>query len=282
MQNKLICGNNLRVLKEIDSGVIDLIYIDPPFGSNRDYGEGKLTFTDRFDGVERYLEWMRPRVEELYRILKETGSFYYHCDWHAGHYVKVMLDQIFGYRHFQNEIIWHYSVGGKSSRRFARKHDTLFFYTKSAKWTFNGKAVSTPRKTGTASFGGRLGIDEDGRPYQDKIAKSGKIYRYYLDEGKIPEDVWEIQTIQSQDGERFGYPTQKPEALLERIVLASSNPGDLVLDAFCGSGTTLAVAQEHGRRWIGIDVSPEAIRLAERRLRGNPKADFEVSIKGSG
>ncbi len=272
MENRLICEDNLNALRKMAAESVDLIYIDPPFGSNRRYGEGAARFSDRFRGVEGYLEWMQPRVEALYAVLKPTGSFYYHCDWHAGHYVKVMLDRVFGIERFQNEIIWHYSVGGKSTRRFARKHDTIFFYTKSSEWTFNGRAVGIPRKTGTASFGGRIGTDENGRPYQDKITRAGKIYRYYLDDGKIPEDVWEIQSVQSQDAERLGYPTQKPEALLERIILASSNPGDLVLDAFCGSGTTLAVAQRHGRRWIGIDISPEAIRLAQERLQalGSP------------
>lgn len=266
MRNTLICGDNLEVLGGMEPESVDLMYIDPPFGSNRVYGEGEARFSDRFRGVSPYVEWMRPRVEAIHRALKPTGSFYYHCDWHTGHYVKVMLDEIFGIERFQNEIVWHYSVGGKSSRRFARKHDTIFFYAKGEAWTFNGKAVAVPRKTGSESFGGRLGTDENGRRYQDKITRGGRIYRYYLDDGKIPEDVWEIQTIQSQDGERLGYPTQKPEALLERIVLASSHPGDLVVDAFCGSGTTLAVAQRLGRRWIGVDISPEAIRLTSERL----------------
>jgi hypothetical protein len=123
-----------------------------------------------------------------------------------------------------------------------------------------------PRKTGTKSFGGKLGVDEQGRPYQDKIAASGKVYRYYLDEGKIPEDVWEIQSIQSQDKERLGYPTQKPEGLMEIIIKASSNPGDIVLDPFAGCGTTLVVAHRLKRHWAGIDISPTACNLMKRRL----------------
>jgi len=170
-------------------------------------------------------------------------------------------DYLFGYKNFQNEIIWHYTVGGKGKTRFARKHDNIFFYTKGKIHAFNGKDVGVPRKTGVSSFGGKMGIDEDGRPYQDKLAKSsGKYYRYYLDEGKIPEDVWLIESIQSQDKIRLGYPTQKPPKLLERIIKASSNKGDIVLDAFCGCGTTIIEAEKLKRKWIGIDISPTACR----------------------
>jgi len=271
--NVIYCGDCLIKLKEIPDEVIDLIYIDPPFSSNRNYvafwqEQEKRHFEDRFENVRAYIDYMRPRIEQLYRILKPTGSFYYHCDWHASHYIKILLDSdyLFGYKNFQNEVIWNYTVGGKSSKRFARKHDNILFYTKSAEYTFNGKAVAIPRKTGKTSFGGKMGIDEDGRPYQDKRTKEGKYYRYYLDEGKIPEDVWPIESIQSQDKERLGYPTQKPETLLERIIKASSNEGDIILDAFCGCGTTLVVAQRERRKWIGIDISPTSCRLMAKRL----------------
>ncbi len=272
--NIIYCGDCLLKLKEIPSDSIDLIYIDPPFSSNRNYvafwkEQEKRHFEDRFENVTAYLDYMHPRVKELYRVLKPTGSFYYHCDWHASHYIKAMLDrdELFGYSNFQNEIVWAFTVGGRSKKRFGRKHNVVLFYTKSKEYTFNNKAVSVSRKTGTTSFGGRIGTDEQGRRYQDKIAKSGKIYRYYLDEGKAPEDVWtDIESIQSQSKERQGYPTQKPEPLLERIIKASSNEGDIVLDAFCGCGTTLTVAQKTYRKWIGIDISPTACRVVAKKL----------------
>jgi len=269
----IYCDDNLHRLALLPSDSVDLIYLDPPFFSNRHYeviwgDEAEVrSFEDRWEGgVYHYVDWMRDRVMEMWRVLKPTGSLYLHCDWHASHYLKVMLDEVLGSEHFQNEIVWYYQVGGKSKKRFGRKHDVIFFYTKGKNWTFNGSEVGMPRKTGTKSFGGKLGVDEQGRPYQDKIAASGKVYRYYLDEGKIPEDVWEIQSIQSQDKQRLGYPTQKPEGLMEIIIKASSNPGDIVLDPFAGCGTTLVVAHRFKRHWVGIDISPTACNLMKRRL----------------
>jgi len=309
----LYYGDNLEILrKHIPDNSIDLIYLDPPFSSKRDYniifkepmGKGPeaqiKAFEDTWhwdrsaedtyqdiilngppkvgklisamcDGIGRndvmaYLVMMTIRLIELRRVLKDSGSLYLHCDPTASHYLKLVLDQVFGAANFQNEIIWHYTVGGKSKKRFARKHDVILFYTKAQDYTFNGKAVGVPRKTGVHSFGGKIGVDEHGRPYQDKRTKEGKYYRYYLDEGKIPEDVWLIESIQSQAKERLSWPTQKPESLLERIILASSNEGDVVLDPFCGCGTALVAAQKLNRRWIGIDITHLAINVMKKRL----------------
>lgn len=277
--NKLICGDNLEVLATLDAESVDLIYIDPPFFSNRNYeliwgDEAEIrSFEDRWEGgIEVYIDWMRQRVIELHRVLKQTGSFYLHCDWHAAHYLKVMCDDIFGYNKFVNEIIWCYSQGGKSKNHFGRKHDNIFYYCKSENYTFNGDAVRIEMKSGKTSFGGRLETDKDGRKYRlvygTKNAKGEtKYYKYYLDEGKIPEDYWtDINSLQSGVAERIGYPTQKPEKLLERIIKASSNKGDVVLDAFCGCGTSISVSQKLNRKWIGIDISPSAIALVKNRL----------------
>jgi DNA modification methylase len=275
LEGVIYCGDNLYWMSRLPDEFVDLCYIDPPFFSNKTYevifkdGEEIRSFEDRWKGgIENYIDWMRARVEQIHRLLKPTGSFYLHCDWHAGHYLKVMCDEIFGRGNFRNEIVWFYSVGGKGKRYWARKHDTILFFTKSNKWTFNAEDVKeyAERKTGKKSFGGRIGRDEKGRLYQDKVTKGGKVYRYYLEEGKIPEDVWEIQSIQSQSKERLGYPTQKPERLLERIIQASSNPYDLVFDCFCACGTTLVAAQKLGRRWLGIDVSPTGCKLVQYRL----------------
>ncbi len=275
----IYCGDNLDQLPKLPDGCIDLIYIDPPFNSNRNYevfwGETKekRSFEDRHASTAAYIDFMRPRCVELARVLKETGSFYYHCDWHASHYVKVMLDQIFGENGFVNEIVWCYSHGGKSGRRFGRKHDIIFFYAKSDRYTFNGDSVRIPMKSGDTSFGGRLETDETGRKYRlvygtkDKQGKT-KYYKYYLDEGKIPEDWWtDINSLQASDQERLGYPTQKPLALLDRIIKASSNPNDIILDAFCGCGTALEAAEHLGRQWIGIDISPTACHVMAIRLK---------------
>lgn len=252
--NQLICGDNLEILPTIPSDSIDLIYIDPPFFSNRNYeviwdDEAEIrSFKDRWEGgMEVYIDWMKQRVMELHRVLKPTGSMYLHCDWHAGHYLKVMMDGVFGYNNFQNEFIWYYSGGGASKERWARKHDVILFYTKSKKWTFNADTVRTSYKW------------TEGQKRADGSERN-------LEKGKLPDDVWEHHGVMPWGAEKVGYPTQKPEALLDRIIKASSNKGDIVLDAFCGCGTAMAVAHKLGRRWIGIDISPTAISLIKRRL----------------
>lgn len=274
--NKLILGDNLEILRSIETESVDLIYLDPPFFSNRNYeviwgDSGEIrSFEDRFSGgIDHYISWLKERVIELHRILKSTGSIFLHCDWHADAYIRVhILDKIFGEKYFLNAVDWCYNVGGKSKRHFARKKDTIFWYSKSKNWKFNPEKIGIKRDTGTKSQGGKMGIDEDGRPYQDKIVRlSGKIYRYYLDEDKIPEDWWtDINSLQSGSSERIGYPTQKPMKLLERIINCASDEGDLILDPFVGGGTTVAVADKLNRKWIGIDQSVAAIKVTEARM----------------
>ena len=229
-------------------------------GLHQILGEGSLL---------SYLVSMTLRVNEIHRVLKSNGTFYLHCDSTASHYLKLVLDSIFGsYKNcFLNEIIWCYNIGGKSKRYFAKKHDTIFWYAKGKDYYFDGTKSGLQRDTGIKSTGGRMGVDDNGRPYQDKLAKSGKVYRYYLDEPKIPEDWWiDIKPLQSQDKERLTYSTQKPEMLLERIIKTSSQEDAVILDAFCGCGTTVAVAQKLGRKWIGIDISYYSISLIIKRL----------------
>jgi site-specific DNA-methyltransferase (adenine-specific) len=274
------CGDNLAQLGKLPAGCIDLVYIDPPFNSNRNRevlrGKTRRSFDDRHGSTYAYIEFMRPRCGQLHRILKPTGSLYYHCDWHASHYVKVMLDEVFGENAFLNEIVWAYQSGGRARRHFPRKHDVLLLYCPLAAkggYTFNGRAVATPRNRcdacGTALEQWnhlKREVDRRGRVART-IRSNGKLYRYYDDDPAIPSDVWHISHLQQRDPERLGYPTQKPLALLDRIIKASSNPNDVVLDAFCGCGTALVAAETLGRRWIGIDASPTACRLAADRLQ---------------
>ncbi|MEA5470973.1 DNA methyltransferase [Spirulina sp. 06S082] len=217
-----------------------------------------------------YLISMTLRIAEINRILKPTGSFYLHCDPTASHYLKIIIDAIFCPQagQFQNEIVWCYSIGGKSKDKFGRKHDIILFYTKGKKYTFNRKGASIARKQNSHM---KVRTDSEGREYQEKKnKKTGKIYQYYLDEGKIAEDYWvDIETLNREDRERLGYPTQKPEALLERIIKTSSNEGDLILDAYCGCGTTIAVAERFNRVWIGIDMTYQSIGLILKRLEDN-------------
>lgn len=264
-KNKLICGDNLDILPTIDAESVDLIYIDPPFFSNRHYeliwgDEAEIrSFEDRWEGgINVYIDWMRQRVIELHRVLKPTGTFYLHCDWHAGHYLKVMCDEVFGYRRFENEIVWCYRGGGVPTKDFAKKHDTIFRYSKSEDYVFNVDEVRIPYSDESSE---RL-------EYVARSFRSNKTYDSYVPnpKGKHPEDWWVMQPLMPSDKERTGYPTQKPERLLDRIIRASSNVGDLVLDAFCGCGTACAVSQKLGRRWIGIDISPSAVALVRNRL----------------
>ncbi|MHB8301756.1 MAG: DNA methyltransferase [Acidobacteriaceae bacterium] len=231
-----------------------------------------------------YLVSVSLRITEIHRVLKPTGSFYLHCDPTSSHYLKLVLDAIFCPQggNFVNEIIWGYSIGGKSQNAFGRKHDVIFFYAKIAgAHIFNETGASIQRKPNSHM---RVGVDDDGRDFQEKTdRKTGKVYRYYLDEGKIAEDYWtDIETLNREDKERLGYPTQKPEALLERIIQTSSNAGDVVLDAYCGCGTTVAVAQRLKRKWIGIDITYQSISLVLRRLEKAFGADVLRQISTDG
>src|SRR3989344_4170806 len=268
----IYCGDNLEMLKEIPDESVDLIYIDPPFNSNRNYEvfwgdtQEKRAFEDRFGDTEAYISYMRPRIVELYRVLKKTGSFYSHGDWHASHYVKIMLDQIFNANNFRNEVIWYYKRWTAASKMFQRMHDTIFFYTKTSEYNFNKLMQPFSEKTIVAKYQRKV---EEGRTVQDKE----HLMERDPNEGVSMHDVWEIPFIHPVSKERLGYPTQKPLALLERIIEASSNKGDVILDAFCGCGTTLIASQKLGRKWIGIDVSPTACRVMAQRLLDTFKLD---------
>jgi DNA modification methylase len=261
----IYCDDNIKRLALLPANAVDLIYLDPPFFSNRHYeviwgDEAEIrSFEDRWEGgIYHYVEWMRERVMEMWRVLKSTGSLYLHCDPHASHYLKVMMDDVLGAEHFQNEIIWHYRGGGVSPRRFGRRHDTIFLYTKGKTWTFNVDEVRTAYSAESLE---RL-------KYKARAFRGQRVYEGYEPhpEGKHPDDVLDIQPTMPSSKERLGYPTQKPERLLEVFIKASSNPGDVVLDPFAGCGTALVVAHRLRRHWVGIDISPTASNLMKRRL----------------
>lgn len=245
--NSIYCGDCQKVLgnmNEFPDESVDLIYVDPPFFSNRNYevlwGDGYelRAFEDRWKGgIENYIDWMAGRINQCYRVLKKSGTMYLHCDAHANAHLRILMDKIFGARYFQNEVIWHYGLGGSSPKRWAAKHDTILFYSKTDQFYF--KPLMKPATS---------------------IRMAGKMKKW--------DDVWDIPTINNLAKERLGYPTQKPEALLECIIAASSKPGDIVLDPMCGCGTAVAVAQRQDRRWVGVDVSPTACKLMVKRMAG--------------
>ena len=260
-RNRLLHGDAPAVAALLPDASVDLIYADPPFftGKRRQQRGNGASFGDAWrGGVDGYLLWLRPLLREFHRLLAPAGTLYVHLDWHAVHYVKVELDRIFGAEHFLNEVIWHYGLGAARSRsHFLRKHDTLLVYRRGPGATFHVlRGAVTPAMADKYRH-----EDERGRYMHSR----GR--RYYLQGGKPLDSVWDIPAIAATSRERLGYPTQKPEALLERVVRASSDPGDLVLDLFCGSGTTPAVAQRLGRRWIAADRSWDAVALTAARLR---------------
>ncbi len=270
-RHRLIHGENLAVmsalLPELE-GQIDLIYADPPFFTNRSYrsrvGRGEDSrrpaewqlaegYADHWETIDDYLDMLYPRLALMHRLLAPTGTLYLHLDWHANHYARLLLDEIFGPDRLLNEIIWTYHGPSPIRSAFNRKHDTILAYTKSREYTFNADDVRLPYNPNTV------------KTFRSSPkAGFGKVPD--LQRGKVPEDWWYFPVVARLHNERTGYPTQKPEALLERIIRASSNPGDLVADFFCGSGTTAVAAARLGRRFIASDVQWRAIHTTRSRL----------------
>ncbi|GIV97277.1 MAG: hypothetical protein KatS3mg057_1934 [Herpetosiphonaceae bacterium] len=262
--NLLVRAEWLTLAQALPAELCDLIYVDPPFFSGRDYADTAGAFADSWqDDLEGYLAWLMARLAESWRLLRPEGSLFVHLDRRAVHYVKVELDRLCGRRAFRNEIIWHYTGGGRSRRVFSHKHDTLLWYSKGRRWTFHIDAVRQPYAP-TSGYA-RSGIVSAGRRYLPHP------------QGTPADDVWNIPIINPLSAERLGYPTQKPERLLERIIAACSSPGDMVADFVCGSGTTPAVAQRLGRRWLAADHSAQAIKLAEARLRRTTSSHEELA-----
>lgn len=265
MVNTLHAADCLDELRTLPDGCADLIYLDPPFNTSSTRRKGALAYADSFGSAHDYVAYMRPRIAELRRVLGPNGSLFFHCDWRTSHYVKVLLDELFladaggpSSAAFVNEIVWRYGLGASRPRRqLLTKHDTIFWYANGPEYTFNLQRAE-PTKAMLAKY---CHIEPDGRRYMMSYGK-----RYYMKGGKPLDDVWEIPAIAATSGERSGYPTQKPLALLERIIVIASKAGDTVLDPFCGSGTTLVAAKRLARQWIGIDQSDTAIAIAAERL----------------
>lgn len=279
--NKLIFWDNLQVLKTLltdtllqkqikDNWGIKLIYIDPPFATKSDFTSWKWekAYTDKIAGAE-FIEFIRKRLVLMKELLAEDGSIYVHLDTKKWHYIKIIMDEVFWEHNFINELIWHYNTWGTEKNRFSRKHDSIYLYSKNKNYLFNTQKEPY-REDSTDHFDN---IDENWRKYRLKEV-NWKKYIYYLDEWRICHDVWEtINSVNSVAKERVFYPTQKPEKLLERIIKASSNEWDIVLDAFAWSWTTVAVAEKLWRKWIGIDGWKLSIYTIQNRLM-NLKKDI--------
>jgi len=244
-------------LKEMKDNSVDLIYMDPPFNIG----------IFRKEDMNKYLDWIKNILQECHRVLKDTGSIYVHCDWHANAHIRLLLDDIFGVQNFRNEIIWCYSGREHPNlTHFPRKHDTIFFYTKRKKEYKYNKLFEPHKQEYIRDY---FKKDKDGRLYTTQPSSKEGRYIQYLDElkGVRINDWWnDIKpTWYRSSKERTGYPTQKPEKLLERIIKASSNEGDVVLDPMFGSGTTLVVAKRLNRKFIGFDISKKAYDILQKR-----------------
>ena len=296
--NKLYTNDNLFILNGLNSNFVDLIYLDPPFNSKRiysapvgskaagssfkdmwtwqDVNEAYLdTLADKYSSLTKfistvgkihskammaYLTYMSQRIIEMHRVLKDSGSLYLHCDPTASHYLKILLDEIFGKNNFRNELIWHYRRWTGKSKNFQKLHDIIFFYSKTNDYIFNEQYTDYTEGSINRKKGGKLYRFKNG--YETLLVSDKEI-----DEKGVREnDVWHIPFIPPSSKERTGYPTQKPLALLQRIIKASSNDGDIVLDPFCGCATTCVAAQQLGRKWIGIDIEKQAVGILVERL----------------
>lgn len=332
MKNQLFFGDCLEILEKYlvpqnPDGFIDLVYIDPPFNSKRDYNVlfesadlndstaqkqafadtwSNISYMDELDRIQdlnidlydflktlekvktprsavAYLTTMALRIIYIHKVLKSTGSFYLHCDPTMSHYLKIVCDMVFGHKNFGNEIVWCYKTRHFSKKHFGRKHDIILRYTKSEKYVFNWNSVLRPLSESTIKkykYQDEIGYYRlsgrgiKGSPIQSakdvdpswEITNPELVVRDYLKDGVPIEDYWNIEILNQVSKERLGYPTQKPEELLERIIKASSNDGDLVADFFCGCGTTIAAAQRLGRKWLGVDISHLAVKLIMDRL----------------
>jgi len=266
-KNSINLADNLDFLREVPNAAVDLIYIDPPFNTGtqqsitrlktvRDEGGDRTGFggnryrterqgsTSYLDAFEDYMAFLAPRIDEARRVLANNGSIFLHVDQHESHYCKVLLDRVFGRKSFINEIIWSYDYGGRSKKKWPTKHDTIFWYAiDPANYTFNANAID------------RIPYMAPGLVGKEKAAR-----------GKVPTDVWWQTIVPTSGKERTGYPTQKPLAILERIVKVHSNPGDMVMDFFAGSGTTGVAAARNDRLFVLVDSNPEAVQVAAKRL----------------
>ena len=273
--HRVILGDNLEVLATMPDESVDLVYVDPPFNTGRTQARDVLrtvraadgdrvgfqgrryrttrvarrAFADRFDD---YLGFLAPRIREAHRVLKRTGSFYFHVDYREVHHCKVLIDGIFGRDCFLNEIIWAYDYGARTRRRWPAKHDDILFYAKDPRrYFFDADAIE------------RIPYMAPGLVGPEKAAR-----------GKLPTDTWWHTIVSPTGREKLGYPTQKPVALLRRIVTASSPPGGVVLDFFAGSGTAGAAAAEAGRRFVLVDHNPEAVAVMKRRFARLPGVEW--------
>lgn len=283
----LILGNCINELKTITSNSVDLVYLDPPFYTKKTHilktrdNSKEYQFDDSWDSLEDYLDLLEKALTECKRVLKNTGSIFLHCDKSASHYLRVLLDKIYGMNNFQNEIVWSYKRWSNSRKGLLNNHQTIYFYSKTKDFKFNTIYTDYSPTTNIDQILQERVRDENGKSVYKKD-KNGNIITGREKKGVPLSDVWEIPFLNPKANERVGYPTQKPVLLLEQIIKIVTDEKDLVLDPFCGSGTTLIAANKLNRKFIGIDISKDAIELSSKRLKNPVITESDLLKKGIG
>lgn len=286
-ENTLINDDSLNVLKKMDDNQVDMIYLDPPFFTqdmqklSSRKNEEEYLFSDKWTCMDEYLEYMKIRLIACKRVLKNTGSIFVHCDRNASHYLKVLLDQIFGIDNFQSEIIWCYKRWSNSKKGLLNNHQVILFYSKSSKFKFHKIYTDYSETTNIDQILQERVRDAKGKSVY-KRNQNGEVVLGKSKKGVPLSDVWEIPYLNPKAKERVGYPTQKPILLLEQIINLVTDETDIVLDPFMGSGTTPVAAKMLNRKYIGIDISPQAVKLAEMRLVSLVKTESYLLKKGKG
>lgn len=285
MASEVRHGDSWNEAADLAAHSVDLIYVDPPFFTQKTHSlvtrdrATTFQFSDEWKSRGQYLDFLQVRLKEFHRVLKKTGSLFFHCDTNASHHIRCLLDEIFGEAMFRSEIIWHYRRWSNSQRSPLPSHQTIFFYSKTADYQYHQLFADYSPSTNVDQILQRRQRDEHGKSVYARDGE-GNIVSDGHKKGVPIADVWDIPLLNPKAKERVGYPTQKPILLLERIISLVTSPGDFVFDPFCGSGTTLVAAELLGRNSLGIDVSSEAVQLAKQRLAEPFKTSSELLRKG--
>jgi site-specific DNA-methyltransferase (adenine-specific) len=285
MASEILHGDCLEMVQNIATGSVNLIYVDPPFFTQKTHSlvsrdrTTKFEFSDEWNSLSEYIEFLRVRLRQFHRVLNGTGSLFFHCDTNASHHIRCLLDEVFGDAMFRSEIIWHYRRWSNSQLSPLPSHQTIFFYSKTDNYQYQQLFEGYSPATNVDQILQRRQRDEHGKSVYVRN-ETGDIVQDGHKKGVPVADVWDIPFLNPKAKERTGYPTQKPVLLIERIISLVTSPGNLVLDPFCGSGTTLVAAELLGRNSVGIDASFDAVQLSRQRLLQPFKTSSELLRKG--
>jgi site-specific DNA-methyltransferase (adenine-specific) len=282
--NEILHGDCLNILREMPDGFVDCVYLDPPFFTQKKHSlkSRKLkeyTFDDKWDSLEDYIEFLRDRLIEIKRLMQDHSIIFFHCDKNASHHIRILLDEVFGYENFQSEIIWTYKRWSNSQKNLLPSHQTIFMYSKTQNYKFNVVLQPYSNTTNLDQILQKRVRDTNGKTIYAEDT-DGNVILQGPKKGVPLSDTWEIPYLNPKAKERTGYPTQKPLLLLERIIEIATNESDVILDPFCGSGTTLVAAKMSKRQYIGIDVSMDAVGVTKDRLSSLVKSESQLVQKG--